>query len=343
MHATTVSLALRNSPTLPPTTRERIQRLAEEMGYRPDPMLTALQAYRKASRETPVRSVIAWLNAHNPPASLYHGEHVRLAFQGATRRCETLGYRLEEFSLAETSSKRLHQILQARGIQGILVPPQARNRAHLSLPWQHYSAVSFGYTLTRPRLHMVTNAQYDAVRVAMRRLWSHGYRRIGFITTPATDVRTDQNFTAAYLAAQQRFAATPQVPVLYFTDDDYDQNFATFQAWYAQQRPEAIVSFLPEAVEFMGKLGIGFEECGYAMIHMGAEGRKRGMAGIDPNDTMVGSSAVDLLVSMLHRNERGVPEIASKVLIAGRWIEGLSVPRWADGKTAAEHGAVAAA
>src|SRR3954467_7024054 len=46
VHVTTVSLALRNHPRLPETTRQRIHALATQMGYRPDPMLRALVSYR---------------------------------------------------------------------------------------------------------------------------------------------------------------------------------------------------------------------------------------------------------------------------------------------------------
>ncbi|MEJ1971051.1 MAG: helix-turn-helix domain-containing protein [Lacunisphaera sp.] len=42
----TVSLAMRNHPRLPEATRKRIRALADEMGYRPDPLLRALVAYR---------------------------------------------------------------------------------------------------------------------------------------------------------------------------------------------------------------------------------------------------------------------------------------------------------
>ncbi|HEX9783767.1 MAG TPA: helix-turn-helix domain-containing protein [Opitutaceae bacterium] len=46
VHVTTVSLALRNHPRLPECTRSRLQALAKEMGYAPDPALRALVAYR---------------------------------------------------------------------------------------------------------------------------------------------------------------------------------------------------------------------------------------------------------------------------------------------------------
>ena len=61
VHVTTVSLALRNHPRLPEATRQRIQALAEELGYRPDPMLRALVAYRGRAmdrRNTPTLAYV---------------------------------------------------------------------------------------------------------------------------------------------------------------------------------------------------------------------------------------------------------------------------------------------
>ena len=52
----TVSLALRDHPTLPPATRRRIKEIAEEIGYRPDPNIGRMLSYirsRRVSRTTP--------------------------------------------------------------------------------------------------------------------------------------------------------------------------------------------------------------------------------------------------------------------------------------------------
>ncbi|MCC5023327.1 MAG: helix-turn-helix domain-containing protein [Candidatus Synoicihabitans palmerolidicus] len=46
VHPSTASLALRNRSRIPLTTRERIALIAREMGYQPDPVLAALNAYR---------------------------------------------------------------------------------------------------------------------------------------------------------------------------------------------------------------------------------------------------------------------------------------------------------
>lgn len=47
VHKSTVSLALRNQPKLNAATRERIRKIAAELGYQPDPMLDLFNLYRR--------------------------------------------------------------------------------------------------------------------------------------------------------------------------------------------------------------------------------------------------------------------------------------------------------
>ena len=47
---TTVSLALREHHSITPARRQEVKRLAEKLGYRPDPFLSALSAYRLQNR-----------------------------------------------------------------------------------------------------------------------------------------------------------------------------------------------------------------------------------------------------------------------------------------------------
>ena len=57
----TVSLALRHHSSIPAATRERIQAAALRLGYRPDPVLAALNTYRLASHSTPYQGNLAWI------------------------------------------------------------------------------------------------------------------------------------------------------------------------------------------------------------------------------------------------------------------------------------------
>ena len=58
---TTVSLALKHHPKIPAGTRERILGIAAKLGYAPDPMLSALSAYRSSQREKVFQGTLAWL------------------------------------------------------------------------------------------------------------------------------------------------------------------------------------------------------------------------------------------------------------------------------------------
>lgn len=60
-HAT-VSLALRDHARISVETRLRVRMKADEMGYRQDPMLSALSHYRSARREIPRQTALAWIN-----------------------------------------------------------------------------------------------------------------------------------------------------------------------------------------------------------------------------------------------------------------------------------------
>jgi LacI family repressor for deo operon, udp, cdd, tsx, nupC, and nupG len=334
VHFTTVSLALRNSASLPEETRLRIQKLAEEMGYRPDPMLSALQAYRKTVKSSRFVGTIAWINCHKAVNPLQRSPFVRTYLGGAMERCEELGYKLETFNLWDTSKARLSNILQARNIQGLLLPPQPHNRAHLNFDWENYSAVAFGYSLSRPSLHIVANAQYTSARMGMRTLRKYGYRRIGFVTTRNTDERTDQNFSAGYLSEQRREKPSDQIPMLMLSDHGPNRTVdhtaaeqkKDFAAWYKKYRPTVVLTMYNRVASFMEEMQIPYTECGLALLIMNTEDYGK-YAGIDQNDHLIGRSAVDFLVGMMHRNERGVPETPLRVLVQGKWIEGKTVFR----------------
>src|SRR3954465_73494 len=61
VHVTTVSLALRNHPSLPVATRQRLQALAKEMGYQPDPALSSLVAYRSRTKPARTKLMLAYV------------------------------------------------------------------------------------------------------------------------------------------------------------------------------------------------------------------------------------------------------------------------------------------
>ncbi len=81
----TVSLALRGSPSSTEQTRNRIVKIADTLGYSPDPMLTALSSYRKQNRPEAYHANIAWLCTSSASGKFGDGRFWSV-FQKAPRR-----------------------------------------------------------------------------------------------------------------------------------------------------------------------------------------------------------------------------------------------------------------
>jgi LacI family transcriptional regulator len=48
-------------------------------------------------------------------------------------------------------------------------------------------------------------------------------------------------------------------------------------------------------------------------------------SGMNQKNELVGSSAIDLLVGQLHRNETGTPDFPKCVMIESQWISGKTL------------------
>lgn len=322
VHFTTVSLALRNSPRLPHETCEQLQRVAREMGYVPDPMLSSLAVYRNSLKPIDYHATLAWVTAF-PNRDQWRDVPVFLEqFQGASARAEELGFRLEQFWLTEPgmTSTRATQILRARGISGLIIAPLPKAGGTLKLDWQQFSSVAIGYSLIAPSLHLACAHQYRCIRLALHELRLRGYRRIGLVVLRSSDDRVDHNWLAGYLIEQFEMPKATRLSPLVLASWEDD----VFGAWVRKQRPDAIISKLPETVTALRARGLAVpDDIAVAYLsdtHPGDE-----HSGVDENSGRVGAAAVDFVVGMLHRNERGVPEFAHRLLIEGRWVEGATV------------------
>ena len=145
----TVSLALRNRPGMSKVTREKIKKKAKEMGYVPDPFLGRLNAYRRTASERPAHAMLAWINLWKNQKAYYVNPTYSQYREGAESRAKELGYRIEEFCplSGEITQKRLNGILEARGINGLILPPVPRDLRPISLNWEKFCVVRIGYTL----------------------------------------------------------------------------------------------------------------------------------------------------------------------------------------------------
>lgn len=319
--AMTVSLALRGHPSISAATRDLICQLAQQHHYRPDPALAALNAYRLQGSDRQFQSTLVWLTAfpsENEWRSMTHAEGY---YHGAEKRALEMGYRLEPFWLKEPglTARRASQILLARGAQGIIVAPLPAAQGELHLDWEHFSAVTLGYSLRHPQLHVVMNHQSRNMKQTVRRLHDMGYRRIGLALPSANNDRVDQNYLSGYLIAQRETEGQRLEPLL---ADVFDE--AAFQAWFQQEKPDAIIlspAWIERVTGWLKKGGHQVpRHIGLAAASI-PDGRTD-VSGVDENPELIGSMAADALIGMILRQERGVPERPWSLLAEGAWSHG---------------------
>ncbi|MDF7823642.1 LacI family DNA-binding transcriptional regulator [Pontiellaceae bacterium B12227] len=323
----TVSLALRDHPRISEATRAKVKKKAEEMGYHPDPMLSALSHYRLTSKEKPVQATLAWLNPLKNPEKLRQFEEFDLYWKGAESVANKLGFQLEEFTTQELSLKRMNTIFKTRSIRGILLVPLGWNTTPVNwddMPWKDYAAVRFGRSRQGPKLNFVTSAQASNTVLAFEKAEEKGYKRIGFIGNSSRR----RMFSAGYLRAQQAVPKNRQLSMLMYESNDTEWDHAlhrdALERWLEKEKPDAIITanvILPSLLEELGysvpgDIGIATTSITDTPIN----------AGIDQNPEEIGRATVRALVALVNEHHFGIPEIRNQTLVEGVWVDGSMLP-----------------
>jgi DNA-binding LacI/PurR family transcriptional regulator len=318
-----VSLALRNSPKISAKTSERIREIAERLGSRPNPMVTALMTQLRHGREVKRPSTIAYVTAY-PTEDGWKRPGPFAAFrEGAGQRAEMLGYTLEDWWLRRPgmTEQRFCDILHTRNIHGLVIAPLPPGGGELNLKWDLFASATIGYSLAAPDLHRASNHQYGTITLALQKLTELGYRRIGLALSAETDERVKHKWSAGMLVYQQDIPMEQRVPNL-LARGAFARSFAE---WLSVYRPDAVVSQEWQAMRILDSLGLRVPaDIGY--VHLALGDRQQALwAGMDQNSELVGAAALDLVDEQLRRNERGVPEVPKTVLIPGVWVPGPTV------------------
>lgn len=321
----TVSLSLRDHPRISQAVKDRVRNAAEELGYRPDPMLAALANYRRSKENHPIAAGVAWINAWSKPEDLRKHKEFDFYWQGAFKAAEKFGFRLEEFHLGrECSPKRLHQILSTRGIRGILLPPHHEEPDWQEFPWDHYSIVRFGRSLRHPECHIVTADQIANTILAVRKIREKGYQRIGFVTLEGDFSKRGMQFELGFLGGQRMIRDENPIPVLILSRTDAAQRREAFKDWISKFNPDAVFTPDPLVADLIKQCGMKIpDDIGLAVTSILDAGAD---SGIDQHAEEIGRVGFLMLNSLINDRSRGIPSIFRQILVEGSWVDGNSLP-----------------
>jgi len=320
-----VSLALRNSARISSPTRARIQRIAADLGYTSDPKIADMMNYLRKRRTVKNQPVLALINARDAPLSRLGAAHAVAVARSASAAAQRQGYRLEEFWLGTTgmTERRLSNILEARGIRGVLLLPLPPGRSSLDFNWSRFAAVSTCYLSHPIGLHQISTHRQHYIELTLSKLRALGYRRIGLAIDEDMDLRSHHQTLAHYQWDQSRLPGGQRVQEFYAPT----LNRELLRAWIDEQKPEVVVSPRNQVYRMLVELGLKIpRRIGFASLAASAKDVPH-LSGVDERPETVGKAAIDFLAAQLQRGEFGIPDVRQFVLVEVGWIKGKTLRR----------------
>jgi LacI family transcriptional regulator len=342
VHKATVSRALRNHPTIPQSTRERIQLIAKELGYRPNPLVSIFQQQARSGRVEKFRASLGWFNDYPNEACWRDFPWLRGYHEGARMRCESMGYRLHQIHAApdgmrpKESMVRISRELSKHGIYGMILP-LVLNGQYLQNRWKDCAISMIGgahreaghdgadiASMLYPQgFPCAERDLFFNARLAFQKVLALGYSRIGFVYSKYLDDEAQGRTRAGFLIEQESLPASSRIPIL-FLERFKEGRPVEFDAWFHRYMPDGIICVNPAVRSWIEGMGLSVPgDVGLANLNVVDD--VADWSGINENHAAVGAAAVDLIISALSRNEIGTPPEPRKILVPGSWIAGSTL------------------
>lgn len=312
VHYATVSRALRNDPCVANETLELIRKAAAKLGYKPDPMLSALAAYRSSKNPVTYKETLAFLWPELKPARIESDDYLQRYIRGARKRAEERGYKIDEFSLQEIGPRTFRRVLEARGIRGVVISAHVSiSAAHLRFKSDDLAIATMSASLKAPRLHRSEHDHYAAMIIALHHLKKRGFSRIMFINSEKHERVLEKRYTAAFVTHHPLGMATAldllvTVPVI-------DQS--SLQKAVRKCCADCVLMKYSPA-DFC-RLEVGKKQIPLFSLDLLPNDKR--FSGINQRMEIVAANAVDLVIEQLTSGQFGVPKFPKVIYDPGFW------------------------
>lgn len=313
--AAAASMALRNSPRISRSTKERVRKVAKKLGYVPDPMLSALVARRLGQNKGANVAVLFDSNWNEEGTSWF-----KPIFDGLRSESARLGYNLEILSIQKEilSLSSPDRMLQSRGILGLIILPIRMPHLSLKLDWSRYSIICMSRWMEAGHFHHFISNPPNAMATLCSRLYERGYRRLGIAHSHAFERRANFEWTGSLYKESLAQPKLKMVPP-YLPEQLTEKNF---HAWMRRHRPDCVVSAAAfPIIDYLSSGGWKVpDDVGIAAltINPGMEH----FSGILQQTDLIAHSAMQYIHSLIQSNETGLPDLPREIRITFPWHEG---------------------
>lgn len=321
----TVSKSLSNKQDVSSATREHVLAVCARLGYKTNPLVAALMRSRRQRTSPTGGLTIAYVTAFTTadgwrrhPFPIF-----RQLFTGAEARARERNYRLEHHWLFRDgmSNQRFSQILEARGIRGVLLAPVPDTHTSITPNWSAFSVAALGLTPSTRQFHRVSTDYCQSMLLAMDHCRQRGYRRPGLAARLETVARLEYRWEAAFGIARERLGLPDAVQPL-IVDEWTKQNV---DRWLRQARPDVVIGpVLGRLEELITSSGMRVpDDIGLVGLLVPKTGDR--LTGVLQDGEILGATAIDQIISQMERNEIGIPDHPVTHTMLGRWNTGRTI------------------
>jgi DNA-binding LacI/PurR family transcriptional regulator len=308
----TASRAFKEGSEIRPELREKILKIAKEIGYQPDPMVTRIMSSFVGRHAIDYRETIAviWWPERWPAHEIldsYSGQ----IYQGVENSAAHNSCKIEHIVLSkEMSASVINRMLKARNIKAVILtsPPQST----FSLPkldWDQFSVAIIGTTIREPNFHRARPSYYTGLVHVLQRVKAAGFSRPCLLVDPDLEERMERAYSAGFLAWEgndvDRIWKAP-----------YSQT-AGFRKWLKTQAPDVIIG---DNKAWLDRLPQTYAENRF--ISLGINSVNETTSGLYYDTYHSAECAVDLVIRSRFRNQTGVPKHPVLMTNQGVWMNG---------------------
>lgn len=296
----TVSRVARGLKNVDAATEKRVRAVIKQLGYQPDPAMSALAHYRTAGGGRGDGSTMAFIDCDRKEFSLR-------VLGGAREEAQRLGYRIEHHALPESlkGQQQLNRHLFHRGVRGLLFGPSDAERKFAGWSWDEYAAVSLGAHSHEPPMHAVAQDYFYSAYSGYQKLQVEGAQRIGFAVDAVLEHRTGHRMCGGYLAAARSANS-------YCYEGDIN-NVQAFQDWKRRCRLDGLLTI------HRGLVKVWRDARRLLFINSQPDAEQRGYWRLELDPLRIGQEGVRLLHHSLLRREYGLPETPQMTALRGLW------------------------
>lgn len=166
----TVSLALRNMPSVKPETRENILRIADELGYFVQRSRIQMRNIGLVSTGERLRDSYFYMSFHQYILSTAHEcDFDLMVFNGAS---------------CDVDQEELRRKFESQSIAGIIILGDMEERIAAKVAGCGIPVVATGARYDALQVCTIIEDNLGGARIAVQHLYERGYRKIGFLGNP---------------------------------------------------------------------------------------------------------------------------------------------------------------